>query len=39
MSMFAGLEKMLCLVKHVTVNELNELMDAIVNVNSKSSRS
>jgi hypothetical protein len=30
---------MLCLVKHVTVNELNELMDAIVNVNSKSSRS
>ena len=34
--MSAELEKMLDLVKHLTVNELNELVETIVNVNVKS---
>ena len=36
---FVGLEDMLCVVKHVTVNELNELVEAIVNVCSRAPRS
>ena len=33
-----GVKKVLYSVKHVTVNELNELVETIARVNSKSSR-